>query len=71
MLIQGNCKNCKKVIGIIQYEDHYFCENCYGEYLCIECYDRGQKSCLRCKNKLTFFNSSDTIQSQKESGLMF
>lgn len=71
MLIQGNCKKCGKQIGILQYSDHYFCEKDYGEYICIECYENGQKKCLKCNGGLTFHNSADTIQWQKDNNIMF
>ena len=60
MLMLGSCSKCGKEIGVVQYSDHYFCEWHSGEYVCVECYQKGQKTCEKCGSALIFHSASGT-----------
>ena len=71
MLITCNCSRCNKSIGIVQYTDHYFCKNHFGDYICTDCYNLGNKNCNKCQEKLTFHNSDETKKYQIDNNLLF
>lgn len=70
MLITCNCTKCEKLIGIGQYVDYYYCKNHYGEYICIECYKKGNNKCEKCKTNLSFHNSDQTKRFQRDNNLL-
>lgn len=70
MLIKGNCSKCKREIGVIQYTDHFFCKKDWGEYVCMDCYEKGQRTCIKCNSELHFHSAQDTIQLQDETNMM-
>ena len=71
MLITCNCIKCWNSIGIVQYTDHYYCKNHYGEYVCIKCYENGNNKCEKCQTNLSFHNSDTTEKFQRDNDILF
>jgi len=71
MLTTCNCKNCAKSIGILQYPDYYYCKNHYGKYVCIECYEILNKKCEKCNTNLSFHNSDETKEFQRDNNILY
>ncbi len=70
MIIKCNCKECGKSIGTVQFSDYYDCKSHYGEYVCIKCYENGNKKCEQCMSNLHFHSSNEDEKFEKGNNLM-
>ena len=50
---------------------HYYCNNDYGVYVRVECYNAGQKKCEKCAAPLSYHNPDNTIKWQGEKNILF
>ena len=71
MLITCNCGKCGKSIGIIQYTDYFYCKNHNDEYVCVVCFENGNKKCNKCQMNLSFHNSDETKKFKRDNNLLF
>jgi hypothetical protein len=71
MLINCTCAICANSLGIVQYTDHYFCQNHYGEYVCIECHKKGTNECEKCQKSLSFHDADETKRFQRDNNILF
>jgi phage FluMu protein Com len=66
-----NCIKCGNSIGTSQYDNYYYCEEHSSEYICLICYNAGQKKCPKCKNNLTFRDGAAWTQFYKDRKILF
>jgi len=71
MIVKNSCAKCGKDIGTIQYSNYYECNEDWGEYTCVDCYKKGQKTCLKCGKELSYHNGKDTEKAQRKGGYIF
>ena len=70
MLIKKTCNKCDADIGTMQYSNYYVCEEC-GISICLNCYNKGAKTCHKCDGPLKHNDGDKTAKFANDNSLLF